>query len=272
MAKGAWVPWASTSLPARAIPTLALAGWLTACDVPDPLPPPSAPTFVSKVSPVYPAKTGFLPTEKSTGDNFLLNPSFERGFEPWFAMLAPNWRPSYLAEKPVQTGSRAACVRLRPLEGKPVCIHGIVQDLTPSEFPRRFAGWYFVTHWEQGWSNQYIQVVVIVYPTDAQRRSLPSKLGEMPTLQMRYVLAGVDHEPIRVSNARFVLVSKESPPVGRWVRFERDLLEDFRTHWGITPVTPQRIRVLYEARYDGVRDFSLPIAADVCFDNLYLGR
>jgi len=224
------------------------------------------------MSPVYPAKTGFQSAEKSADDNFLLNPSFELGFEPWYAMLSPNWGPFHLVDSPVRTGSRAACVRLRPREGKPVCVHGIVQDLAPSEFPRRLAGWYFVTNWEQGWAKQYIQVAVLVSPTDAQRRILPPELRQMPTLQMRYVLAGVDHAPIRISNARFVLVSKESPPLGRWVRFERDLVEDFRTYWGIIPVNPQRIRILYEARYDGLSDFSLPIAADVTFDDLYLGR
>ncbi len=266
------LPRASAGLPVLAVPALALSSWLTACHVPGPSSPPDAPTLVFEASPVYPAKTGFLPAETSAGDNFLLNPSFERGFDPWFAVLAPSWSPFYLVDEPVRTGLRAAGVRLRPREGARTCVHGIVQDLAPSEFPRHLAGWYFVTRWEQGWSTQYIQVVVVVDPTEAERRSLPPELRRVRSLQMRYVLAGVDRPPIKVSNARFVLVSKEPPVPGRWVYFERDLLEDFRTHWGITPDTPRRIRVLYEARYDGLSDFSLPIAADVCFDDLYLGR
>jgi hypothetical protein len=227
---------------------------------------------VAEAVPTYRAVVGFVPPEKSSGDNFLLNPSFEEGVAPWFVIESPNWRPFHLGDKPVHTGSRAACVELRPVEGRRVCIRGLVQDLEPTEFPRRLGLEYFVKDWNQGWPKQYVQVAVVVHPNRGQRRGLPEELKSMPSLQMRYILAGADRAPISVANARFVVVGETKPQTGEWIHMERDLIKDFETHWGFTPSTPNRIRVLCEVRYDLVADFSLPIVGDVCFDDVYLGR
>ena len=200
--------------------------------------------------------------------NLFGNPGFEDGVRPWFSLESEAWgAPFAVSTEQAREGTSSGLLTLRSQDGGPARVYGIVQDVTPDEFPELLSGAYYVERWEQGTPKQYLQAVVIVWGAD----NAPSELGDVENYQIRYVLAGVDAPPLAISNARYIMVGGGAPVTGRWVPFERNVRQDFEQQWGAAPEGFDSIRVFFEVRWDERDASDGPSAADVYYDDLYLG-
>lgn len=229
-------------------------------------PPTLLPTFRTPPPTDTPLATIAPPP---SGPNLFNNPSFEEGGAPWFSLRTEAWgTPFSVSDRQAQSGARSALLELRADAGEqsPAKVYGVVQEVAPEQFPEELSGYYYVERWEKGTPKQYLQFVVIVFggnvPEDAELAT---------NYQIRYVLAGVDEPPLEIGNAKYVLVNTEAPQVGQWVPFKRNLREDFQRLWGQIPQGYERLRILFEVRWDERPPDADPSAADVFFDDLYLG-
>lgn len=200
------------------------------------------------------------------GDNIFLNPSFEEGDEPWFSMTTEAWGPPFqLSDAAAHSGRQAALLKM---EGGPQAtgskVFGVVQEVTPEEFPELLSGYYRVENWTRGTDKQYLQFAVIAI--DVTNLQPP-----FPNHQLRYPLAGIAEEPFEISNAYFVFLGKDEPVTDQWVYFERNIRSDFEELWGAAPEGFSKIRILFEVRYDGKAADSGEVKADVFYDDLYVG-
>jgi hypothetical protein len=203
----------------------------------------------------------------ATGGNLFPNPSFEQGERPWFSLDSEAWGPPFaVSQAQAYSGQSSALLELRSEHGGQARVYGVVQEIRPEEFPEVISGYYYVDRWEQGTPKQYLQFVVIVF--DARNRPAEAQVSNH---QIRYVLAGVESQPIQIGNARYIMVGQGAPEVGRWVRFERNLRQDFLEQWGAVPEGFQFLRILFEVRWDERQPSDPPSAADVYYDDLYVG-
>ncbi len=196
------------------------------------------------------------------------NPGFEDGPEPWISLSTDAWgKPFSVSRNQDHSGESSALLELRSEEGGSARVYGVVQEVAPEEFPELLSGYYYVDRWERGTPTQYLQFVVIVWEADNK----PADLGMATNHQVRYVLAGVDSQPIQIGNARFLMVGAGEPEQGQWVYFERDIREDFQQLWGAVPEGFTKLRILFEVRWDDRQPSDDPSAADVYYDDLYIG-
>ncbi len=201
----------------------------------------------------------------SKNGNLLANPGFEDGGEPWYSMETPGWGEHFeVSEAIAHSGEHSAHLKLRP-PPEPVTerVFGAVQSLEPASLPEFVSGFYRVEDWQKDTRFQYLQFAVIAFP------EVP--LGNFPNIQIRYLLAGADAEPFHIDNSKFVFLSKDEPPIGEWVYFERNIREDFQQLWGSIPEDLQELRVFFEARYDSGEPISGSMSGDVYYDDLYAG-
>ena len=206
------------------------------------------------------------PSARPEGANLFVNPSFEEGPGPWISLETSAWgKPFSVSQRQVQSGANSALLELRSTEegAGSAFVYGVVQELELEEFPDVLSGYYYVDRWEKGTPRQYLQFVVIVFGVP----NLPAQ----PNHQIRYILAGVDSQPTFISNARYRMLSRDEPKVGEWVYFERNIREDFQELWGAAPVNFGTTRILFEVRWDDRTPADGLSAADVFYDNLYLG-
>ena len=211
-------------------------------------------------------------------DNLLANPGFEEGDTGWtYPLDSPYWSRFEVVESPVHSGRRAAHLRLRagPEDRtNAVWVDGVMQEPRPERFPDVVGGFYRVDTWEKGadTTSLYLQAVAIVWSDEADaviNGGTPSGSG-IQNYQMRFYLAGVSEPPFLLANAKFDFVTKEPPRIGRWTYFEIPLREQFQRQWGLVPEHYDRLRVLFEARWDN-RPAGSQVAADVYYDDLFLG-
>lgn len=205
-------------------------------------------------------------TEAVAADgNLFANGGFENGAEPWCSLASSAWgTPFAVSDAQTFAGDQSALLQLRSDDGGAERVYGVLQEVAVDEFPETLSAEYFVERWEQGTPIQYLQVVVIVWDAD----NAPVAVGNH---QIRYIIAGVDTQPTFISNARYVMVSEEQPAVGEWVRFERDVRQDFLELWGSVPEGFDRVRVLFEVRWDQRTSDAGSSSADVYYDDLYFG-
>ncbi len=200
--------------------------------------------------------------------NLFVNPGLEDGRDPWFSIRPPDF---ILSSDVAHSGSTSAYLQMRDDEESPETkVYYLVQEVTPEEFPEVISGYYRVENWVKGTQKQYLQFVVIAFgPTNL----VPVCPGtdRCPNYQIRYILAGIDREPFEIVNAKFVFLTREEPKEGEWVFFERNVRDDFRRLWGAVPENFEKIRVLFEVRYDDKEPAEDRIEADVYYDDLYLG-
>ena len=205
-------------------------------------------------------------------ENVLENPGFESGSaEPW----APkeSWGTEIeVTDAQAQTGQYSVLLQMRsddPPEGELARVYGVFQDVRPEELPEIVSGCYFVERWEQGTPNQYLQVVAIVQ----RARNIPQEVLDqgVDNHQLRYILAGSAEQPTRISNARYVMVSREAPETGRWVPFRLHLRDDFERLWGDVPEHFDVLSLFFEVRWDNRAPEDGPSVADVYYDDLYAG-
>jgi hypothetical protein len=199
--------------------------------------------------------------------NLFPNPGFEEGHDPWFALKPPDFGVS---QQVAHSGLASARLELRePAGAKDNKIIYLVQELAPAEFPEVISGYYRVENWLKGTPKQYLQFVVIAFGSD----NLPREIGGSPVNnhQIRFLLAGIDAPPFPISNAHFVFLSEEEPVTNQWVRFERNIKQDFERLWGVAPEGFLCLRLLFEVRFDSKAEGEGPAEADVYYDDLYMG-
>lgn len=201
-----------------------------------------------------------------TGANLFANPGFEEGEEPWFSMTTEAWGTPFRVSDAFAHGGRySALLEMRAgSEASGARVFGVVQEITPRQFPELLSGYYRVEDWVRGTDKQYLQFVVIVIGAD----NLP---GGFPNHQVRYPLAGIADRPFEITNAHFVFVGTDEPVTGRWVYFKRNIGADFEELWGATPQGFEGIRILFEVRYDDKQAGLSELGADVFYDDLYVG-
>ena len=207
-------------------------------------------------------KTTKKPKEPST-PNLFENPGFEQGKKPWFSLTTPGWGPPFeVTSTLARSGKKSAYLKMRS-EVSGTQVFGAVQEISPEKLPEVVSGYYRIENWQKGIPLQYFQFVVIAKKTD-----LP---GGHANHQIRYILGGIKDKPFELENAKFVFVGPETPELKKWVRFERNLAEDFKAQWGAIPKKFSSIRVFLEARYEQKTPEQPEAIADVYFDDLYIG-
>ena len=217
-----------------------------------------------------PAACGeFTPTRAaSTQGNVFANPGFEEGAGPWCSLATETWgTPFSVSQQQAHSGASSALLQLRSQEGGEVRVFGLLQEVAPERLPDVLSGCYYVDRWERGTAKQYLQAVVIAFESS----NLPPEVAQATNHQLRYILAGVESQPTFISNARYVMLSTDAPKQGEWVCFERNIRQDFQELWGAVPEGFGKLRVLFEVRWDDRQPSDGPSAADVYYDDLYLG-
>lgn len=200
--------------------------------------------------------------------NLFENPGFEEGSEPWCSLTTEAWgKPFSVSQKRAHSGANSALLELRSEEGRKERVYGVLREIESEAFPELLSGYYYVDRWQQGTPKQYLQFVVIVW----EASNIPPEVAPTTNHQVRYVLAGVESQPIQISNARFVMVGTGGPEQGRWVYFERNIRQDFQELWGAVPEGFAKLRVLFEVRWDERQPSDGPSAADVYYDDFYIG-
>jgi hypothetical protein len=202
----------------------------------------------------------------ASSPNYFLNPGLEEGEGPWFSLTTSAWgTPFRLSEAAAHSGQHSALLEMRASrEAAGTTVFGLVQEVSPKDFPEVLSGYYRVENWKRGTSKQYLQFAVIVWQAD----NLP---GGYENHQIRYPLAGISAPPFLLRNAKFIFTNTEEPVSDQWVYFERNLRQDFQEVWGAVPEGFSKIRVLFEVRYDGKAAGSGEVKADVYYDDLYIG-
>jgi hypothetical protein len=210
------------------------------------------------------------PAPDPAGDLFV-NPSFENGPPPWFSLTTDTWGRAFaVSQKEAHSGSSSAYLQLRSEDGGATLVYGVVQEIAPKDFPEVLSGYYCVERWEKHTPRQYLQFAVIV----SNAKNIPPEVTRLGASnhQVRYILAGVDTQPTFIQNARYVLVTRDPPEVGKWVHFERNIKQDFQQLWGDVPAGFTNIRILFEVRWDERSPSDGVSKADVYYDDLYVGR
>jgi hypothetical protein len=201
------------------------------------------------------------PGTSATGNQFP-NGGFEDGREPWYSLKPPDF---ILSSDIAHSGAASAHLQMREgTDAEGAKVFYLVQEITPEEFPEVLSGYYRVENWKKGTRKQYLQFVVIVFGAD-------NAPGNFPNHQIRYPLAGIDSPPFPIGNAKFLFIGRDEPVQGEWVPFERNVRQDFIDVWGAVPEGFDKIRVLFEVRYDDKKVGEGPVEGDVYYDDLYFG-
>jgi hypothetical protein len=218
-----------------------------------------------------PAATDLPATDSPATGNLFLNPGFEQDRDPscesdslgcWFSLKPPDFITS---EDVAQSGNASALLQMREgTDAEGAKVFYLVQEINPEEFPEVISGYYRVENWRRGTLKQYLQFVVIVFAAENVPENFPNH-------QIRYPLAGIDSPPFAISNAKFVFLGKEEPVDGEWVYFESNIREDFLNLWGEVPTGYEKLRILFEVRYDDKVIGEGPVEGDVYYDSLYYG-
>jgi len=207
--------------------------------------------------------------------NIFHNPGLEEGREPWCSLHLGEVASFEVSQDYAHSGQSSALLRMRvPAEEAGYAkVFYLVQEVMPQEFPDVISGYYRVENWTKGTPKQYLQFVVILC-RESQGRDCALGATNLTgdfNHQIRYILAGISEPPFEITNARFVFLTKEEPKQGEWVYFERNIKQDFEELWGAVPEGFDKIRVLFEVRYDDKEAGPSPANADVYYDDLYMG-
>ncbi|MDH3622601.1 MAG: hypothetical protein OEQ49_01915 [Myxococcales bacterium] len=209
--------------------------------------------------------------------NLLRNPGFEEGRERWSAdEKSPLWGEFQVAESPTRSGSRSvhfAVDSSADATPRPSKVFGVFQDLTVHPFPERVTGYYRVEDWQNETEGGalYLQVVVVVFggpPTQGIIGTAKSSLSRQSNYQIRYYLAGAPEVAVTISNAKIEIRSGDPPPLKEWVRFDLPVRRDFERLWGAVPEDYEKVRFLFEARWDKKRDRGSVVKSNVYYDDL----
>lgn len=206
---------------------------------------------------------GPISSTQSADGNWLANHGFEDGAEPWIS-LAPDSGFSVSADF-AHSGSSSAFLHMKdPAFAEGSKVYYLVQEVDPGEFPDVVRGFYRVESWKKNTPRQYLQFVVIAFGPD----NFPTGVSNY---QLRYGLAGLDSTPFEINNAYFVFLGRDEPVTGEWVPFEAHIKDDFQRLWGKVPEGFDKLRLLFEVRFDDKTAGDGAAEADVYYDDLYIG-
>ena len=237
--------------------------------------PTAMPTVMSTPF-VTPVTTDCVPQAPLEGQaNVFHNPGFESGRQPWCSLHLGEVPSFQVSQDYAHSGQSSAYLQMRvpAEEAGNAKVFYLVQEVTPKQLPELISGYYRVENWTKGTPKQYLQFVVILCrqgaagDCDLGATNLPGEYNH----QIRYLLAGISEEPFAIANAHFVFLSKDEPKQGEWVYFERNIKQDFQQLWGAVPEGFDKMRVLFEVRYDDKQAGPSPANADVYYDDLYMG-
>ena len=212
------------------------------------------------------------------GLNVLLNPGFEQGPENWTRMGGQSWGAFSIVQGGVHSGSRAAQLNVLAPAGsiQPKSkVFGVVQevrgDALPGAFPETLSGWYRVDRWSgvPAGAFLYMQAVVIAWGDPRTTKLVPGT-PDINNYQIRFILAGTPTAPFALTNARFEFLTREAPKMGEWVFFDIPVRQKFLEDWGVVPDKFEFVRLLFEARWDGLPE-GTPVDAQVTYDDLFFG-
>ncbi len=199
--------------------------------------------------------------------NILVNSGFEQAMNGWkWLDWSKGWSAYEHDTQHAYEGKGSVHFPVRS-DARQTIVWGVVQEPTLTEdIPECIEGYYYVDSWDSGAWKQYMQLVVI---------DLSHSLGEnQGQAQLRYIISGTTTPPLSISNAQYLFAEKvrrERPVLKKWTKFSVNPRADFENSWQYTPTAGAKLRVLFEARYDGHRGDQAPASADVYFDNLYMG-
>jgi hypothetical protein len=200
--------------------------------------------------------------------NLLTNPSFEQGSDPWIT-LAPE-SGFEVTQEQARCGASSAVLRMHdPAGAEGSKVYYLVQEINPAEFPDVVSGFYRVEDWNKGTVRQYVQFVIIaIGPKNFA--SLPAD-RQAPNYQIRYPLAGIQSPPFSIGNAFFKFLGRDEPAEGQWVFFQANIKEDFQNLWNLVPADYEKLRLLFEVRWDAKTANDGAPNGDVFYDDLYAG-
>lgn len=219
------------------------------------------------------------PIKRSAPDpnevNLLSNASFEMGKQGWVSMMAQNpvaWRDFELSDHSY-AGEQSVLLQMDSAEQElgGTRIWGVMQEFPVSKVPRVITGHYYVEDWVKGTAKQYLQAVVLLTIADIQGAA--PEIGFDPrhiTTQIAWVLGGVAKEPFKIGNRKFIFLNAGEPIQNAWQPFEIDIHQGLAEAWGIDAslVKLFKLRIFFEARYDGFESGDKPVAGKVYFDEL----
>ena len=198
--------------------------------------------------------------------NLLANPGFEAGTEPWITLADE----SGFEVTPEQASCGAASAVLRmhdPATAEGSKVYYLVQEINPDQFPDTVRGLYRVENWNHGTVRQYLQFVIIaIGPKNFEGLS-----QQHPNYQIRYPLAGIQSPPFPIGNAFFEFLGRDEPVQGQWVPFEANIKADFERLWKRVPDDYEKLRFLFEVRWDAKTAGDGAPSGDVYYDDLYAG-
>jgi hypothetical protein len=205
-----------------------------------------------------------LPTRIPTTMNRLANPGFENGDTHWIAPPAPDSISFAVSDIAARSGDASGGLRMSAAPGETGSrVAGASQEIVGSDFPEVVSGYYHVDDWQPGGTPVYLQFVVAVDGGDFA--------DSMDVHEVRFVIAGIQQEPLFLPQARYVFLDRAAPKIDRWTYFAYPAKKAFETRWGSAPTTWQRLRVSFELRYDDRMAEHLDTSATAHYDDLYAG-
>jgi hypothetical protein len=258
--------------------------WLTlslialACgDAATPEPPDQAAAARSEA----PAEQWRVPTPLLVG-NQLRNPGFEAGSQGWKGVENRDSVAFEVVSEPVHSGDRAAHLVASWQPGnreRPVVVRSATQEISPTRFPDRVAGWYRVDRWEDTSDEGALQLQIIVSAIgDPRTREIvkshdpdgPEVHPRLENFQLRYQLAGPTEEPEDGGNIKNRAVGYGPPDLGSWLHFDLPIKSDFEQRWGHVPANYRQLRIMFTVRWDDKAE-GAALHADVYYDDLFFG-
>jgi len=198
--------------------------------------------------------------------NLLANPSFEAGPEPWITLADESGFEA--TREQAHCGAASAVLRMHdPATAEGSKVYYLVQEINPDQFPDTVRGFYRVEDWNHGTVRQYLQFVVIAIGP----KNFTGLSQQHPNYQIRYPLAGIQSPPFPIGNAFFEFLGRDEPAQGQWVPFEANVKADFERLWKRVPDDYEKLRLLFEVRWDAKTAGDGAPNGDVYYDDLYAG-
>lgn len=200
-------------------------------------------------------------------NNLVVNPGFEDGATGWDALSG---ELNITSEQSSSGGSSMLIEMRETVESPSHFLVAAFQEISPGEVPESLSFEYLVGHWLKGTERQYLEASVVVTSSDPRMPACPGG-GPCPNIQLRYILGGVSVDPDSIGNVRYLFPGEENPAIGEWVSFETNFREDLAAVWGIAPEQVTKVRLQFEARFNGRSPSEGPLEADFYIDNVYFG-
>jgi hypothetical protein len=204
------------------------------------------------------------PTPRPSAANLFINPGFEDGSQPWISPQQADWSPFSVSDSKAHDGTHSMRAQL---EGDPNLAAkrsaGGSQEVRTGDFPEFVSGFYRVDSWQPRARFQYVEFVVRVRGGDFD--------DDVPTHEVRFLIGGTASDPPGAPGISLIYLSRGAPALGRWTYFSYPVKRAFESRFGEAPTHWDGMEVSFDVRYDGLTATEPYPAADVYFDDLYIG-